>query len=141
MAQQAARLARPTHLERTDRALLLAAADEIEGGPPDRLLDLLLVAAEAAIMGGDRDGNPNVTATVTREVLLLARWMAADLYLRDVENLLADLSMHRASDELLARTGPSHEPYRVVLRSVRDRLKITRRRMEALVEGRPVPDG
>ncbi|HAV68745.1 MAG TPA: phosphoenolpyruvate carboxylase, partial [Alcanivorax sp.] len=76
----------------------------------------------ASWMGGDRDGNPNVTATVTREVLLLARWMAADLYLRDVENLLADLSMHRASDELLARTGPSHEPYRVVLRGVRDRL-------------------
>ena len=95
----------------------------------------------ASWMGGDRDGNPNVTASVTREVLLLARWMAADLYLRDVENLLADLSMHRASDELLARTGPSHEPYRVVLRDVRDRLKITRRRMEALVEGRPVPDG
>ena len=94
----------------------------------------------ASWMGGDRDGNPNVTATVTREVLLLARWMAADLYLRDVENLLADLSMHRASDELLARTGPSHEPYRVVLRGVRDRLKITRRRMEALVEGRPVPE-
>lgn len=95
----------------------------------------------ASWMGGDRDGNPNVTAAVTREVLLLARWMAADLYLRDVENLLADLSMHRASDELLARTGPSHEPYRVVLRDVRDRLKVTRRRMEALVEERPVPDG
>ena len=95
----------------------------------------------ASWMGGDRDGNPNVTATTTREVLLLARWMAADLYLRDVENLLADLSMHRASDELLARTGPSHEPYRVVLRGVRDRLKVTRRRMEALVEGRPVPRG
>ncbi len=95
----------------------------------------------ASWMGGDRDGNPNVTALVTREVLLLARWMAADLYLRDVENLLADLSMHRASDELLARTGPSHEPYRVVLRDVRDRLKVTRRRMETLVEERPVPDG
>ncbi|SOC18186.1 phosphoenolpyruvate carboxylase type 1 [Alloalcanivorax xenomutans] len=95
----------------------------------------------ASWMGGDRDGNPNVTAAVTREVLFLARWMAADLYLRDVENLLADLSMHRASDELLARTGPSHEPYRVVLRDVRDRLKVTRRRMEALVEERPVPDG
>jgi phosphoenolpyruvate carboxylase len=95
----------------------------------------------ASWMGGDRDGNPNVTAAVTREVLLLARWMAADLYLRDVEDLLADLSMHRASEELRQRTGLSHEPYRVVLREVRDRLKVTRRRMEALVEGRPVPEG
>ena len=95
----------------------------------------------ASWMGGDRDGNPNVTATVTREVLLLARWMAADLYLRDVENLLADLSIHRASDELLARTGPSHEPYRLVLRQVRDRLRVTRARMEARVSGRPEPEG
>ncbi|MFC6981232.1 phosphoenolpyruvate carboxylase [Microbulbifer taiwanensis] len=95
----------------------------------------------ASWMGGDRDGNPNVTAAVTREVLQLARWMAADLYLRDVENLLADLSMHRASDELLARTGPSHEPYRLVLRSVRDRLRTTRAQMEARVNGQPEPGG
>ncbi|WP_323845843.1 phosphoenolpyruvate carboxylase [Microbulbifer magnicolonia] len=95
----------------------------------------------ASWMGGDRDGNPNVTAAVTREVLLLARWMAADLYLRDVENLLADLSMHRASDELLARTGPSHEPYRLVLREVRDRLRATRAQMEARVNGQPEPQG
>ena len=95
----------------------------------------------ASWMGGDRDGNPNVTAPVTREVLLLARWMAADLYLRDVENLLADLSMEAASDELLAETGPSHEPYRVILRQVRQRLKLTRRQMEAQVENLPVPEG
>lgn len=95
----------------------------------------------ASWMGGDRDGNPNVTAPVTREVLLLARWMAADLYLRDVENLLADLSMEAASEELLAETGPSHEPYRVILRQVRQRLKLTRRQMEARVENLPVPEG
>ena len=95
----------------------------------------------ASWMGGDRDGNPNVTASVTREVLTLARWMAADLYLRDVENLLADLSMHRASDELLARTGPSQEPYRLLLREVRDRLRNTRGLMEARVTGKPEPEG
>ncbi|WP_152521809.1 MULTISPECIES: phosphoenolpyruvate carboxylase [Alcanivorax] len=95
----------------------------------------------ASWMGGDRDGNPNVTATVTREVLLLARWMAADLYLRDIEELLADLSMEMASDELLSVTGPSHEPYRVLLRDVRSRLKLTRRQLEARIENQPVADG
>ncbi|HEY8568326.1 phosphoenolpyruvate carboxylase [Microbulbifer sp.] len=95
----------------------------------------------ASWMGGDRDGNPNVTAKVTRQVLTLARWMAADLYLRDVENLLADLSMHRASDELLARTGPSQEPYRLLLRELRDRLRNTRALMEARVNGGVEPEG
>jgi phosphoenolpyruvate carboxylase len=31
-------------------------------------------------MGGDRDGNPNVTSTTTKEVILLSRWEAAKLY-------------------------------------------------------------
>lgn len=90
----------------------------------------------ASWMGGDRDGNPNVTAEVTREVLCLARWMAADLYLRDIEELIADLSMQAASEALLAVTGPSHEPYRVLLRDVREKLRATRARMEAQLEQR-----
>lgn len=77
-------------------------------------------------MGGDRDGNPNVTARVTREVLLLARWMAADLFLRDVEQLITELSMHQASAELLAQAGTRTEPYREVLRQLRERLRATR---------------
>ncbi|MEH6822831.1 MAG: phosphoenolpyruvate carboxylase [Motiliproteus sp.] len=77
-------------------------------------------------MGGDRDGNPNVTAKVTEEVLLLARWMAADLLLGDISNLLHELSMSRASAELLAQTGPSSEPYRELLRQVRQKLNVTR---------------
>lgn len=91
-------------------------------------------------MGGDRDGNPNVTAAVTREVLCLARWMAADLYLRDIENLIADLSMQSASEALLRITGASHEPYRVLLRSVREKLRATRARMEAQLEQRELPE-
>ncbi|PJE43180.1 MAG: phosphoenolpyruvate carboxylase [Pseudomonas sp.] len=80
----------------------------------------------ASWMGGDRDGNPNVTASITREVLLLARWMAADLYLRDVDNLAADLSMQQASPALLARVGESAEPYRSLLKQLRERLRTTR---------------
>lgn len=80
----------------------------------------------ASWMGGDRDGNPNVTAAVTREVLLLARWMAADLYLRDVDSLAAELSMQQASDELRAEVGEVAEPYRALLKQLRERLRATR---------------
>ncbi|MBS7663523.1 phosphoenolpyruvate carboxylase [Pseudomonas lalucatii] len=80
----------------------------------------------ASWMGGDRDGNPNVTAPVTREVLLLARWMAADLYLRDIDQLAAELSMQQASEELRARVGDSAEPYRSLLKQLRERLRATR---------------
>ena len=80
----------------------------------------------ASWMGGDRDGNPNVTATVTREVLLLARGVAADLFLRDLDGLIAALSMQAAIDELIAQSGASAEPYRALLKRLRDRLQITR---------------
>jgi phosphoenolpyruvate carboxylase len=77
-------------------------------------------------MGGDRDGNPNVTAEVTREVFMLARWMAADLLLRDVEALQSQLSMTRATPELRRLVGADErEPYRAVLRGLRDRLRRT----------------
>ncbi|KAI3423481.1 uncharacterized protein J3R85_010977 [Psidium guajava] len=52
-------------------------------------------------MGGDRDGNPNVTAKVTKDVSLLSRWMAIDLYIREVDSLRFELSMNRCNDRLL----------------------------------------
>ncbi|KAK9799807.1 hypothetical protein WJX73_001098 [Symbiochloris irregularis] len=51
-------------------------------------------------MGGDRDGNPNVTAKVTKDVACLARWMAADLYLREVDVLRFELSMGHANEQV-----------------------------------------
>lgn len=91
----------------------------------------------ASWMGGDRDGNPNVTHEVTRQVFLLGRWMAADLYLRDIQSLRAELSMWQASDELKAQTGDSREPYRQVLARLRERLIRTRDWAEAGVKGQP----
>nr|GLL43467.1 phosphoenolpyruvate carboxylase 4-like [Ipomoea trifida] len=51
-------------------------------------------------MGGDRDGNPNVTSKVTKDVSLLSRWMAVDLYVREVDSLRFELSMNQCSGEL-----------------------------------------
>ncbi|KAL5723511.1 phosphoenolpyruvate carboxylase [Ranunculus cassubicifolius] len=51
-------------------------------------------------MGGDRDGNPNVTAKVTHDVSLLSRWMAVDFYIKEVDSLRFELSLNRCSDAL-----------------------------------------
>lgn len=93
----------------------------------------------ASWMGGDRDGNPFVTHAVTREVLLLARWQAADLFLRDVEQLLGELSMHAADAALRAQVGDVAEPYRALLRSLRDRLRNTLDWIEAGLAGAEPP--
>lgn len=56
----------------------------------------------ASWMGGDRDGNPNVTSNVTMDVSRLGRWMAADLYLREIDSLRFELSQSTCSAEMLA---------------------------------------
>jgi len=98
----------------------------------------------AAWMGGDRDGNPNVTAATTHEVLMLARWMAADLLLRDIDQLLGDLSMSAATSDFIkalpADPNAQREPYRVLLRRLRMSLQKTRDWAEQLIL-LPVPDG
>ena len=77
-------------------------------------------------IGGDRDGNPSVTPEVSRQTTWLARWTAADLFLRDVTALRAQLSLTTASDELRARVPGAREPYRALLREVVTRLRATR---------------
>ncbi|KAG2649797.1 hypothetical protein PVAP13_1NG132600 [Panicum virgatum] len=104
-------------------------------------------------MGGDRDGNPRVTPEVTRDVCLLARMMAANLYFSQIEDLMFELSMWRCSDELRIRADelhrsskraakhyiefwkqvPPNEPYRVILGDVRDKLYYTRERSRHLL--------
>ncbi len=86
-------------------------------------------------MGGDRDGNPNVTAKVTSNVLMLGRWMAADLYLRDLDELVNDLSMEECNDVLRAVVGDVKEPYRHLLHETRQRLRETQRYTQDQLKG------
>ncbi|PPR81805.1 hypothetical protein GOBAR_AA38908 [Gossypium barbadense] len=93
-------------------------------------------------------GNPRVTLEVIRDVCLLARMMAANLYYSQLE-----LSMWRYSDELRVRADELHrslrryakhyiefwkqippsEPYRVILGDVRDKLYQTSERSRQLL--------
>jgi phosphoenolpyruvate carboxylase len=87
-------------------------------------------------IGGDRDGNPNVTAAVTRHALEQLRRTALELHLREVQRLSDELTI---SDRL---TAPSptlqaaldasgapedgsyrHEPYRRFTAAIETRLR------------------
>ncbi len=82
-------------------------------------------------MGGDRDGNPNTTPQVTREVCLISRICAAKLYLKEIDALCHDLTMDSASPELMKAVGPNvAEPYRVLLQGVLKRLRATLRHLD-----------
>ena len=81
-------------------------------------------------MGGDRDGNPNVKSETTKEVILLSRWEAAKLYEKALTKLIRSLSMEKCSKKILKSTGKSFEPYRVYLRPLRNKMRITHRLIE-----------
>ena len=89
-------------------------------------------------IGGDRDGNPNVTPAVTGNATLLSRWVAADLYAMEIDALRSELSMNSGSHELRRIAGTAREPYRAVLKDLRDRVVATRTAIEQALE---VPDG
>jgi phosphoenolpyruvate carboxylase len=76
-------------------------------------------------MGGDRDGNPNVTAQVTKKAILFSRWQAAKLYEKELTKLIQDLSMKECSSKIKKVAGKTFEPYRVYLRPIRDKIRST----------------
>lgn len=123
----------PRYMRSLNRAL--------QGATGRRLPDGVAPLRFSSWMGGDRDGNPNVTAKVTERVLRMCRWLAADLYWREVDTLRAELSMGQANDELRGIVGDVEEPYRELLRGVKDRLERTRSWAAALLAGEPVPEG
>ncbi|PSW73059.1 phosphoenolpyruvate carboxylase [Photobacterium sp. GB-50] len=92
-------------------------------------------------MGGDRDGNPFVTSKVTREVLALSRWKAADLYLNDIQELINELSMTQCNETVRELAGEEHEPYRAILKQLRNKLLHTRDNLDTKIHGqKPASD-
>jgi len=79
----------------------------------------------ASWMGGDRDGNPNVTPDTTRQVCLRNRLKAATLFMKDLKQLESELSITTCSEELRAIVGDAREPYRAYLAPMLDKLKKT----------------
>ena len=81
-------------------------------------------------MGGDRDGNPNVTSSITKDVILLSRWEAAKLYEKSLTKIIRSYSMKKCSKQIIRKVGKSFEPYRAFLRPLRDKMRITHRAIE-----------
>src|SRR5262249_32774149 len=106
-------------------------------GATVRADDLPKVISFGSWIGGDRDGNPNVTPTVTREALQMAREAILDFYASAVSNLIDLISSSEeqaSSSEALTQrltdyerclgkpgTRSRHEIYRRFLMIVRRR--------------------
>ena len=90
-------------------------------------------------MGGDRDGNPSVTAKTTKEVILLSRWEAASLYEKEFTKLIQSLSLHDCSKKIKKVVGKTWEPYRVFLRPIRNKLKQTQKEIESCLKENRMP--
>ncbi|MDP2530065.1 MAG: phosphoenolpyruvate carboxylase [Candidatus Palauibacterales bacterium] len=113
-------------------------------------------------IGGDRDGNPNVTADVTRWTLATQRARAARLHARELERLRDELSLSASEVEVPAELTASierdrrelgvpeaalsthqDEPYRQKLTCMLVRLERVREAAErrARTDGQPEPAG
>ena len=80
-----------------------------------------------------------MTAEVTRKVILLSRWEAAKLYEKALTKIIRSYSMEKCSKKILKKVGKSFEPYRVFLRPLRDKMRVTHRLIEQhLVNNKPL---
>lgn len=127
---------------------------------PDASIPVPTLLTYRSWVGGDRDGNPSVTADVTWETLIRHRIAALERYLRQAEQLRREHTFSSKlggiSDELresLAqddarsplpgeyRTRYAEEPYVRKWLSIEHRLADTLAHAHALLEHRSEPDG
>ena len=102
---------------------------------PDADLLELPILRPGSWIGGDRDGNPNVTADVVRQATGRAAYTALEHYFTEISALEQELSMSarlvKVSDELAVLANECHEParadepYRRALRVIHGRLTAT----------------
>lgn len=99
-----------------------------------QLLELPPLIRFGSWMGGDRDGNPNVTSDITWQTLVLHCDLALNKYEQKLRELGRDLSVSvdraGADEDLLASLGGENdEPYRALINRMLERLANTRRRL------------
>ena len=118
---------------------------ELLGNPKDLTSFLRL----GSWVGGDRDGNPFVTAQVLHQAMQRQSQAAVRTYLEDIHALGAELSLSarlaKVSDELQALAGLAHdasaqradEPYRQALTGIYARLAASYQRLTGEAPSRP----
>jgi phosphoenolpyruvate carboxylase len=124
--------------------------DRLEEGGEQAAAELTSFLRMGSWIGGDRDGNPFVTAEVMRGTLRLQSSRVMQFYLEELHVLGSELSIaaHLAdvSEELraLAERSPdtsphrSGEPYRLAVSGIYARLAATAEKLEVEITRRPV---
>ncbi|WP_441234785.1 phosphoenolpyruvate carboxylase [Bradyrhizobium sp. 930_D9_N1_4] len=127
--------------------------DRLEEGGEQAASELASFLRMGSWIGGDRDGNPFVTADVMRGTLRLQSSRVMQFYLNELHVLGSELSIaaHLAdvSEELrtLAERSPdtsphrSGEPYRLAVSGIYARLTATAEALEVEITRRPVGKG